>query len=142
MDHMYYADRPTVPNTQHNAVRLPAILEHSLLVNLEDIHQPFYANAVEIKDEEGHIQGTLLYVGGVSFATLMSEQETEDDVTDGIVLADEDVEDDINIDVASGDGEWSKEDELNSLELLLAEARQKVVEIEDEIAARRTDDLS
>lgn len=104
MEHVYYADRPTVPNTQHNAVHLPAILEHSLLVNLEDIHQPFYANAVEIKDEDGQIQGTLLYVGGVSFATLMSEQETEDDVTDGIVLADEDGND-VGEPVASSDAE-------------------------------------
>ena len=130
MDHIYYADRPAVPNTQHNAVRLPAILEHSLLVNLEDIHQPVYANAVEIKDEEGHIQGTMLYVGGVGFATLMSEQETEDDVTDGIVLADEDV-DDGGAHVASSDAE--------ALEQIIADQDKYIEELEAALEHKSAD---
>jgi len=154
MEHIYYADRPSVPNTQQNVVHLPAILEHSLLINLDNIHNMFYANAVEVKDETGTVQGTLLYVGGVSFSTLISDEEVARSNVHRIPFAHgfrrrqgfrrrtEGLEDDSAKTVAEASTPPIADEIVADLERELAEARQAVAYVEAEIASWRTDELS
>lgn len=84
MEHFYYADRPSVPSTQHNVVHLGSILEHSIVLNLDNVVNSFFANAVEVKNEDGEIMGTLLWVGGITYATLVAPAEPESDITENV----------------------------------------------------------
>lgn len=118
MDRIYYADRPSVATTQHNAVRLDSILEHSIEMALSDIKRPFYASVVELRDESGEVAGSLLWVPAVTHAELVSDLEDE---TDTVEVA---VDDEI---VEYNEVATTHADQINDLERII-EARDKYIE--------------
>lgn len=135
MEHIYYADRPSVPSTQHNIVHLSSILEHSLLVNLEDIHQPFYADVVEVKDEQGEVRGTLLWVGGVTYEQLVANEETENDPTY------DDTDTDAVTDADAGAEADAEADAIIALNERIDEQAKYIDELETALSKRMTDGL-
>lgn len=133
MEHIYYADRPSVPSTQHNVVHLESILEHSILMNLDDVVNPFYADAVEVRNEDGEVKGTLLWVGGVSYEQLVADEETAYDPT----------YDDTD-DVTDADSEADAEadaDAIIALNEQIDEQAKYIDELETALSKRMTDGL-
>lgn len=127
----FYIDRPSVPAVKQNLIDPVALLQHAVVVDPDSINPDAVLFASEVKDADGTIVGTVLYaphmtyeyVTGVSSDVLTDEGEVKEEA-----LSDNDGVDDLPIpDVAD-------------LELELAEARQVVQDIEDEIAALRQDE--
>lgn len=143
MQEIYYVDRPSIPVTQQNIIHLDAVTEHSIFIDAEDINGSYCAHAVEVRNSEGEIDGTLLYFPGVTHAQLTSVPST---LEDAVNEEEEILEEESSEGVEEGDlsdtvqtpqtaDEFNRESELIDLELALAEATQAVQEIEDQIAA-------
>ena len=143
MEDIYYVDRPSIPSTQQNIIHLDAVIEHSIFVDAVDITTGYSAHAVEVRNSEGEIDGTLLYFPGVTHAQLTSVPRT---LEDAVGEEEEILEEESSEGVEEGDlsdavqtpqtaDEFNRESELIDLELALAEATQAVQEIEDQIAA-------
>ena len=149
MEEIYYVDRPAVPATQHNIIRLGSILEHAVPINATDIHPGACGDVVEVRNSQGEIEGTLVYFPGLTREELTwSEDEKEvfegeevntatpDDGVAGEESAQDSldswnaVEEEGSVDVLSA----IQEDRMLNLELELSAAKQLVQDIEDEIA--------
>lgn len=142
MEEIYYVDRPSVPATQQNVIHLDAILEHAVITESEEINNTYYGRAVEVRNSDGEIYGTLVYFPGVTYGMLTSVVESSEGEED---------EEDVEVKAEVFDGEevgvnelpdtpqtqdgFNRECRLIDLELALAEATQTVQEIEDQIAA-------
>ena len=142
MEEIYYVDRPSIPATQQNILHLDAILEHAILVDVDDIDLNYSAQAVEVRSSDGEIDGTLLYFPGVTHAMLTSagessqDEEGEEDVeVEGAVFGGEEVGVDELPCTPQTLDEFNAESKLIDLELELADAKCVVQDIEDDIAA-------
>lgn len=82
MNEFYYIDRPSVPATQQVLVNISGIQEQGIEMSLSDVGT-WSAYAVEVKNENADIIGSLLFVPGVSYASLM----TPDGDMDGAVVS-------------------------------------------------------
>ncbi len=87
-DNFFYIDRPIVPSVQQTLIDIDAISEIAVGGSFDDISAGYSFDAVEVKDADGKIDGTLLYVPGISFEELLAPTETEI----GIAEADEELE--------------------------------------------------
>ena len=143
MEDIYYVDRPSIPSTQQNIIHLNSVIEHAIFIDAVDINTGCSALAVEVRNSEGEIDGTLLYFPGVTHAQLTSVPRT---LEDAVGEEEEILEEESSEGVEEGDlsdavqtpqtaDEFNRESELIDLELALAEATQTVQEIEDQIAA-------
>lgn len=89
MSNFFYLDRPAVPPTQQVNVNLPAITEEG--VHVESLATTFSAYAMEVKNEDSNIVGTLLYYPGVAYESLVSDftfadgVDVDDEHTAGLV---------------------------------------------------------
>lgn len=131
----FYIDRPAVPATQQNLIDIDALRDHSVPIDPSDIHAGTVLFASEIKDSDGNVVGTVLYAPGRTFEQLV-------DVSSDVMMDDGEVEEEVEEEALSMDGEseTSVIPDVADLELELAEARQVVQDIEDEISALRQDE--
>lgn len=138
MEEIYYVDRPSIPATQQNVIHLGALIEHSVIIEPEAIDTSFYSYAVEVRNSNGDIVGTLLYFPGVTHTQLTSVVESSEDEED--VEAEAEVFDGEEVgvneltDTPQTLDEFNNESTLIDLEIELAEALHVVKDIEDEIA--------
>lgn len=158
MEDIYYVDRPSIPATQQVIVKMDSILEHAVQIDTADINPGYCGYAVEVRDHNGDVDGTLVYFPGISYAQLTSA----DDVEDYDVFADEPVatygvaaeaesdepavvesEQDSLDSWTAVEGAGStdvevlnsiRENRVLNLELELAAAKQLVQDLEDELA--------
>lgn len=143
MEEIYYVDRPSIPATQQNVIHLESILEHAIMVDAVDINDSYSAQAVEVRDSEGGIDGTLLYFPGATYAALKAEPITkqgEDEAEAEAELSQvyaEPVENFLSDAPSTSEAEanFNAESKLIDLDMELAEAKRVVQDIEDEIAA-------
>lgn len=142
MEEIYYVDRPSIPVTQQNIIHLDAVIEHSIFIDAQDINDSYSAHAVEVRNSEGEIDGTLLYFPGVTHAQLTNLPVSEEDMLDELEVEDavyEEVIDEDSVEDVTSEpitvDEFNRESELMGLELELAEAIHAVQEIENQIAA-------
>lgn len=70
----HYIDRPAVPATQQIAVNVSGIIEQGVSISLADVSPLWYASAVEVRNADGIVTGTLLYVPSVDFAKVVSPE--------------------------------------------------------------------
>ena len=162
MEDIYYVDRPAIPATEQVVIHLHSLLEHSVEVDSGAINDNYFAEAVEVKDQNGCIVGTLLYFAGISHASLISPQaasivDSQDEACmtkePSFGLSDDYLRDHVDGEIGSYKGiNLSKQDRddidqevldtvdaihqdrLLNLELELSAAKQVVQDIEDEIA--------
>jgi hypothetical protein len=84
-ENFFYFDRPAVPATQQVLFDLSAFEAVSVGDSLGNIMEDFACDVAEVKDEDGEVDGTLLYVPGKSYSELFAPT----DVEVGIVEADD-----------------------------------------------------
>lgn len=75
----YYIDRPVVPATQQVSINISGVKEHGVTTTLAEMNGDFYANVVEVRDSDGIIVGSLLYVPGVTYEHLVAPTTSEDE---------------------------------------------------------------
>lgn len=68
----HYIDRPAVPATQQIAINISGIMEHGVEISLADVNPSWYASVVEVRNADGNVTGTLLYVPAVDFAKVVA----------------------------------------------------------------------
>mgnify|MGYP003417196381 CR=1 FL=1 len=139
MEEIYYADRPSVPVTQQSVVHLDAILEHAVIIESQEIDDNYYGSAVEVRNSDGEIYGTLVYFSGVTHAQLtgvVESSEGEEDVeVEAEVFGGEEVGVNELTATPQTQDEFNAESKLIDLELELAETKRIVQDIEADIAA-------
>ena len=142
MEEIYYIDRPSIPATQQSIIHLAALLEHSVVIEPEDIDTSFYSYAVEVRNSNGDIVGTLLYFPGATHAALTSVVESSEGEEDVEVEADVFDGEEVGVNDLAGIphtpqtlDEFNNESTLIDLEIKLAEAKRIALDIEDAIAA-------
>lgn len=135
MEDIYYVDRPSIPATRQNIIHLNSVIEHAVLIEASEIDPSYCAQAVEVRNIEGVVDGTLLYFPGATYAALTAastaeEAEAEAEVFDGQAFG---------VSELTGTpqtiDEFNNESTLIDLEIELAEAKRVVQDIEDNIAA-------
>lgn len=149
MDEIYYVDRPAIPATQQVVIQLGAIFEKAVILVSDEIAKDYSAYAVEVKDSNGDVQGTLAYFPHLTYAQLTRAEdldekelvEQDDDAADNaaddvpvvfddepyVVFDDEPRADQHVLDAI-------RENRLLNLELELSAAKQHVQYLEDELA--------
>lgn len=142
MQEIYYVDRPSVPAERQNIIHLDAILEHAVFIDAEDINDSYSAHAVEVRNSEGEIDGTLLYFPGVTHDQLTRSRISEDLMIDELEVedaVDEEVIDEDSVEDVTSEPitvhEFNNESTLIDLEIELAGAKRVVQDIEEDIAA-------
>ena len=139
MEEIYYADRPSIPVTQQSVVHLDAILEHAVIIESQEIDDNYYGSAVEVRNSDGEIDGTLVYFSGVTHAQLTDVVESSEGEEDVEVEAEVFDGEEVGVNELTAtpqtQDEFNAESKLIDLELELAEAKRIVQDIEADIAA-------
>lgn len=87
----YYLDRPAVPATQQSLIDPDVFLDQGAIVQLSDLSRHEEAYVLEVKDELGNVDGTILYIPGSSLEQLIGgdieelTEAMEDEVEDSVV---------------------------------------------------------
>jgi len=156
MEDILYIDRPSVPATQQNIIKIEGILEHSIPVEVSELNSEYCGYAVEVKDADGEIDGTLVYFLGLTYEQLTAPEgvddllelstledeylgadatedtEGEEDTEDAADAAGFEYEEFPSLDEAIA--AYEADNTIINLERELAEARQRVQKLQDAIS--------
>lgn len=69
---IYYLDRPGVPAVQQNIIDPGVLMEHAVLTFTKDTPNDLTAYATEVKSSDGDVLGTILYIPGLNYETIVT----------------------------------------------------------------------
>ncbi|MGL5936032.1 MAG: hypothetical protein ACRCZI_10495 [Cetobacterium sp.] len=130
MSDFYYLDRPSVPPTQQVLINLDSITDISVLLKSEEIIDNLMCEAAEVRNVDGEIEGTLVYIGGMSLTEIISPPTSVESDVAGLDEFPVDLSEDTD---AITEGAFNAESRSSELDLLLAEAKKNVLDLQQEI---------